>query len=145
MRFTLLHIIIYFIPAIGFTQETPIPAVDSNVSRVEEVYEEIICMCDIEAQYPGGSYAMRDFIQSRFTPPERITYYRQPGKRTYIAFTVSATGNIEDIEIERGYSEEIDQELLRIIKNMPDWSPNIRGCGEVYATRIRLPITINWL
>ena len=76
------------------------------------VEEQIICLCQEDAAFPGGHFYMQKFVQSNFRVPEIITYYDHPKKRVYIDFVVTMYGEIKDVRIVRGYSTEIDNEII---------------------------------
>jgi protein TonB len=90
-------------------------------------------------QFPGGDVAMAKYIQKNFKMPQ---YSHLISKGTvYIKFVVTADGDLSNITIERGLSEEIDREALRTIESMPKWTPG-KYRGRKVAVRMVIPIKI---
>lgn len=91
---------------------------------------------DIDAQYPGGIFEMKKFIQENIQYPDRDI---SVVGRVYVAFIVEKDGCVTHAEVMRGISEECDEEALRLIRSMPKWIPAEQN-GKVVAARVRLPI-----
>lgn len=60
-------------------------------------------------------------------------------KQGYVSFVVEADGTLTDIKIERGINPELDDLMLRMIEEMPNWIPMSDEFGPV-RSRVRLPI-----
>jgi len=73
-------------------------------------------------EFPGGELALRNFLKSKTKYPKKALKKGIQGK-VYVNFTVTETGKLEKIYIIRGVDPILDQEALRVIKSMPDWSP----------------------
>ena len=104
---------------------------------------EVICMCDSEAQFPGGQRSLYEYIQQNMRPIAAQTFYRENSTKVYVAFVVEETGAITNVKIERGFCKEVDDEIVRLIQEMPDWLPHTSGCGDVYRTNVRMPISVD--
>ena len=117
----------FYFSFFGFTQQN-------------EVVE--ICLCDVEAQFPGGSRELSRFIQENIQPIAAKTYYGDENKRMYVSFVVDELGKISNVQIERGFCKEVDEEIIRVIYRMPTWIPHSSGCGELFKTNIRMPISV---
>lgn len=92
----------------------------------------------IEAQFPGGSSALVDFI-SESIDYENIEIKRNEQGRVYVTFIVEINGTISNIEIKRGLTPQLDSEAIRIISSMPRWEPSTEN-GQRIRTRCSLPI-----
>jgi TonB family protein len=57
-----------------------------------------------------------------------------------LSFLVKPDGSLENIEIVQSVSPEIDQEALRVVKNMPKWIPASYR-NSFFSTKISLPIS----
>lgn len=80
--------------------------------------------------YPGGDPALRAYLVSGFQPVNidrsKVTRYS-----TGVRFVVNAkTGEVYSPEVSFSISPDVDAELLRVIKSMPDWNPGKKH-GEV--------------
>ena len=117
-----------------------LPICNVNAQKVEA---EIICFCESEAQFPGGRASLHQYINENFKLPKILDCDYTDRTRVYVSFTITAVGHIRDVTIDRGICEDVDQAVVKMIKSMPDWIPYTKGCGDVFATRVRMPIQID--
>lgn len=93
---------------------------------------------DIVAQFPGGADEMKRFVNKNLKYPEISREMADQG-RVYAQFVVNEDGTIEQVKILRGVSRDIDNETIRLIKSMPNWTPG-ESQGKLVRTRVRIPI-----
>ena len=55
-------------------------------------------------------------------------------------FIVKKDGSLFDLEILRGIGGGCDEELIRVIKNSPNWTAGKLKSGEAVNTKIRMPV-----
>lgn len=89
-------------------------------------------------QFPGGSEALVNFIRKNLRYPEISQYNNIQGK-VYAQFIVDKTGKITDLKIVRGLDESCNEETLRIMNLMPDWTPGMQN-GRTVAVFFTLPV-----
>ena len=90
--------------------------------QITKVKEETAQAIIIDASYPGGQDELMKYIASSMKYPQDAMDNGFQGK-VYVGFIVNEDGSISNVEIKRGVQESLDQEALRIIKNMPNWEP----------------------
>lgn len=97
----------------AFTQEPAVPAKETILTVVEEY-----------AEFPGGHAAFRKFLADSIHYPEKCTEGVCDVK-VFVRFVVTAEGKIMLPEIMRHATDcpEWDEEVLRIVRLMPDWIP----------------------
>jgi len=100
----------------------------------DKVYEKVEQM----PVFPGGEEALMKYISGEVKYPEDAKKAGKQGK-VYISFVVNKTGNVVDAKIVRGAFPSIDQEALRVIGNMPQWTPG-KEKGENVSVQFTLPI-----
>ena len=66
---------------------------------------------------PNKSKALK-WLNKHISYPENAIENNEEGV-VYVAFTISPQGNAENIEIEEGSSESLNQEAVRTIESMP--------------------------
>lgn len=76
----------------------------------------------VAPQYPGGDEAMNTFINTTMIYPAAAKANGIEGV-VDVAFTVKSDGSIGSIKIVRMIDPDLEQEAIRIIKNMPKWLP----------------------
>jgi TonB family protein len=94
----------------------------------------------IPAAAKGGSEAVKKYIVRNLYYPDEAVDKKIEGK-VYIKFLVSKTGDITDVTVKKssGYAI-LDEEAVRIIKEMPKWSPAHLD-GEIVESNFSIPIS----
>jgi TonB family protein len=84
---------------------------------------------EVMPAYPGGQEAMMNYLIEK-TP--KINQ----GKRgtVYVNFTVSPKGKILYPYVKHGLGDEYDKAALKLVKNMPAWTPGKQKGKAVYVT-----------
>ena len=107
-----------------------------NEDGTTKAFDASICA---DPQFPGGQDAMIRFIQKNLVYPPVSIDSDERGK-VFIKFTVEVNGNINDVDIVRSVTEDLDDETIRIIKAMPKWTPGTDH-NRVKPTLFVLPIS----
>lgn len=121
----------------GNAQEVPLPTVPDSLLKARDTEQVILIGGDPEAEFPGGFSALSQFIAENTVYPQEAIDAHVEGK-VFVRFIVDSTGRIEEPEVVRSVSPELDAEALRVVGLMPDWSPAIDN-GEYVRTWVRLP------
>lgn len=90
-------------------------------------------------QYEGGDEALIKYINSSIKYPDEAFKNGIQG-RVYCEFVIKEDGSISNCVVKRGVDPSLDNEALRIIKNMPGWEPGIQK-GRKVSVRYTVPIT----
>lgn len=121
----ILLLILVFTPFLLFSQE------DTTV----------VLYPDQEAEFPGGAAKMMKYISKNIQYPE-IEFETVPDGRIFIEFIINKDGSIEQVKARKEGIKELDEEYIRVIKNMPNWIP-AQVNGEKVISRVILPIRIH--
>ncbi|NPD47448.1 MULTISPECIES: energy transducer TonB [unclassified Lentimicrobium] len=129
-----------FDPTIDF--EEPLEPWEPN-EEVELEIEEILPYYKVETKpvFPGGESAMLSFVARNFKLP-RIDLEQGVSGKIFIAFTISAEGQVTNARIHRGIAPASDTEALRVVNMMPNWEPGVQGIRKV-AVDFVLPIKVS--
>jgi protein TonB len=111
----------------------------STLCYGQEVEEPIQDFPDIEAEYPGGSKALKKFIINEVTYPAKALENNQSGK-VYLSFIVERDGSVSNIKVVKGVCQSLDTESTRVVQKMPNWIPGEHE-GKTVRTLCRMPIT----
>ena len=57
--------------------------------------------------------------------------------RVMIEFVINKDGKISDVKVQRGVSEELDAEAVKVVSASPKWKP-----GKVNGEKVRCSMTI---
>lgn len=89
-------------------------------------------------EFPGGEVAIYPFIRNSLVYPKSELEAGKQG-RVFVKFVVKENGQVEQVEVARGVSVELDSEAVRIIRAMPVWKPG-KLDGKVTSCRMTLPV-----
>jgi TonB family protein len=90
------------------------------------------------AQYPGGPDSLFNYLSNNLKYPRHAKLSGVYG-RVYVGFLVDKTGKLKNFRILSGVTDELNDEALRVVKAMPDWTPGTRA-GENIDVQYVLPI-----
>lgn len=93
-------------------------------------------------QFPGGDAEMLKYISENFKIPPQAKELALEGT-VYVQFVIDRSGKTKDAEIKKGLDPEIDAEALRVVKEMPLWSPG-RQRGTPVEVYFIIPIKIRF-
>lgn len=85
-------------------------------------------------EFPGGEEGLYKYLSRTIIYPERSRFNGVEG-RVVVSFIVDTEGIISDIQIEKSLNEELDEEAVRVVENMPRWIP---GKIDNVAVRFRV-------
>ena len=101
--------------------------------------EQIFTAVDQQAKYPGGQDALMKFLSSNIHYPETARDYDIQG-RVIVKFVVEKDGSIGPAKVVKGVDSALDQEALRVVRQMPRWQPG-KNDGVAVRSWFTLPVT----
>lgn len=102
----------------------------------------ITLFADSKASYPGGEDAMKEYLASNLQYPAAAKQNGIEGV-VNVSFVVKADGSIGTIKIARLIDPDLEQEAIRLVKNMPAWTPAEKdGKAVDSTTEIAIPFQI---
>jgi protein TonB len=87
---------------------------------------------------PSPGYDIKQYLGDNTHYPDSAMVHKIEG-RVIVKFIVNEDGNITDTRVEKGVSKELDEEAIRVVKNMPQWKPGIQN-GKPVKVYYTLPI-----
>ena len=99
---------------------------------------QILSFAEKMPVFPGGDSAMFAFINSNLLLPESLKNDTVKGT-VFASFVVKYSGKITDATIVRGLKPDLDKEVLRVITNMPAWTPAEHN-GKKVNVRYTIPV-----
>ena len=106
---------------------------------VEKTGEEIFNVVEQMPEYPGGMGELMKFIQRNIRYPKEAQEQGKQG-RVIVQFVVEKDGSITEAKVARSADPQLDAEALRIVSEMPKWTPG-KQRGKEVRTRFTLPVT----
>ena len=105
----------------------------------------IFVRVEIDATYPGGSSAWKNFLERNLKGDVAVDNGAGPGVYTVIIqFVVDRQGNISNLEPITNIGYGMEGEAIRVLKKSGKWKPAIQNGKEVIAYR-RQPVTFQVL
>lgn len=94
---------------------------------------------DIKAQFAGGDAEMLKWISHNIRYPESASANEIQG-RVLVKFVIEKNGAVTNLSIVRGVDNALDKEALRVVRNMPNFTPAKKN-GLVVRSYYMIPIT----
>lgn len=94
------------------------------------------------ASFPGGEEAQQQYLQVNLKYPQSAKDNGIEGVVAVI-FTVKADGTIGNIKIKRMVDPDLENEAIRLVKQMPAWEPAMDNGSPVESTaEVDVPFTL---
>ena len=90
-------------------------------------------------QFPGGAQELFSYLAKNIKYPKEAEEANKQG-RVIITFVVNKDGAISDAKVVKSVDPLLDAEGLRVISNMPDWTPG-KQSGKAVRVKYTVPIT----
>jgi TonB family protein len=127
---------------------------DTTKANIEKDYD--IGQIQEMPEFPGGHQKMIEYFQNNLTYPKSAIKRGCKG-RVIVGFSVEKSGQLSNIVILKksskdklianenemvGY-DDLDNEALRLVKEMPYWTPGKYNEKPVKSRSINLPVSFN--
>jgi protein TonB len=104
-------------------------------NQTNEKEQLFLSICESPPSFKGGMEAFQKYLSQNLCYPKTATKLGT----VYVNFTVEKDGTITNVHIIRGIEPVLDNEVLRVISQMPLWIPAIKS-GKPIAMRFTIPI-----
>ncbi|SNS44552.1 outer membrane transport energization protein TonB [Ekhidna lutea] len=113
-------------------------AVSSEPLKIEVIDDTPFDVVEEMPEFPGGDAALLGFIAKNIKYPKAAQRIGVEGRVT-LAFVIDESGAITNIEVIRGIGAGCDEEAIRVLKLLPNYSPG-KQRGVPVKVRMRLPV-----
>ena len=103
-----------------------------NKNRVYDVVEQM-------PSFPGGISGLRTYLNQNTRYPAVAQENCVQG-RVVVSFVVEKDGHISDVTVLRSVDPSLDKEAIRVVRNMPRWTPGKQE-GEPVRVRYNVPVS----
>lgn len=103
-----------------------------NRNRVYDVVEQM-------PSFPGGNSGLMTYLNQHTHYPAEAQENGVQG-RVVVSFVVEKNGQINDVTVMRHVDPSLDKEAIRVVRNMPRWTPGKQG-GEPVRVRFTVPVS----
>ena len=109
--------------------------VKNNVDEANKIYDAVEKM----PEFPGGKEALKSYVASSIKYPAEAEKAGIQG-RVHTAFIVEKDGCVTGARAMTSVDPQLDAEAIRIIRNMPKWSPGMQD-GKLVRVKYLVPVT----
>lgn len=107
--------------------------------EIDEIDDDAIFITPEQMpEFPGGETALFQFLRENVNYPTIASEMGIQG-RVYVEFVIDKSGHVTNIKLLKGVDKHLDNEALRVINLMPNWTPGYQG-GKAVNVSYRLPI-----
>ena len=117
-------------------QETEVEFVEMPEEEVTE--EKIFTIVEEMPEFPGGQEALFKYLGKSIDYPQMAADAGIQGV-VYVTFVVDNDGKVKGARVLKGIGGGCDEEALRVVNNMPKWSPG-KQRGKSVKVQYNLPI-----
>ena len=90
-------------------------------------------------EYPGGMSELMKYVARNIKYPADALREKKQG-RVIVQFIVGKDGYTSDFKVMKSVSPSLDAEAIRVLANMPKWTPGMQR-GKTVAVKYTVPVT----
>ena len=110
-----------------------------HVTDEDEDIDYVYKIVEKKAEFPGGQRKLMEYLKKNVKYP-KLALDKSIEGRVLVKFTIKKDGTIDDIRVIKGVDSILDEEAIRMVKNMPKWIPAQHNGKDVNST-FMLPIS----
>ena len=124
------------------TYSTDKDIIEIDSTKTDTTEEEYIEYFYVEEspEFPGGMKELLKYMKENLQYPEEAIEKGIEG-RVICQFTVKTDGSIDNIVVLKSIHKSLDEEAIRLIKNMPKWKPGKNYKREVQDCKYTIPFS----
>jgi TonB family protein len=103
-----------------------------------ELKDKPLLKVEKNPEFKGGFEAMQKFLRNNIHYPETAKTAGVQGT-VFVQFVVTKTGAITNVKILRGIGNGCDEEAIRVVKAMQDWTPG-ENDGKTVSVMFQIPV-----
>lgn len=130
--------------ATGTSATSTLVSTDSNTatstpSTVSTTSEPMV-LVDEMPEFEGGDIGLIKYISKNIVYPEIAKSIGKEGT-VHVSFVVNETGFVEGVKILRGIGYGCDEEVVRVVSNLPKWKKGGKNQGHPVKVRYTIPVS----
>lgn len=102
--------------------------------NTDKVFEKV----DKMPEYPGGLEALMTEVAQNVTYPVEAKKNKVEGK-VFVSFIIDEMGKVTNAKVQKGVDPQLDNEALRVVKLLKDWTPAQQDNQNVKVSMV-LPV-----
>jgi len=109
-----------------------------EITANPEPKDSVYVVTEVIPKFPGGMGKLMEYLASNIKYPQEAKENKIEGK-VYLSFIVEPDGSISNVKVLKGIGYGCDKEAVRVLKQMPKWSPG-KDKGEAVRVKFNIPI-----
>ena len=123
---------------VGYEQEE-VPQKEEVPQASKSENGEVFMIVEQMPEYPGGMSELMKYIARNIKYPADALREKTQG-RVIVQFIVGTDGYTSDFKVMKSVSPSLDAEAIRVLANMPRWTPGMQR-GEAVPVKFTVPVT----
>ena len=123
---------------VGYEQEE-VPQKEEVPQASKSENGEVFMIVEQMPEYPGGMSELMKYIARNIKYPADALREKTQG-RVIVQFIVGTDGYTSDFKVMKSVSPSLDAEAIRVLANMPRWTPGMQR-GETVPVKFTVPVT----
>ena len=104
----------------------------------EDDSDDVVDKPDTRAEFRGGDKALKAFINDNKNYPDDALKNKKEGT-VHVELVIAADGSVKDVDVKQGVCPSLDEEAIRICKQLPKFRPAVDD-GHAVASKYLLII-----
>ena len=101
--------------------------------------DKVFTVVEQMPMFPGGDAAMMNYLCNTVKYPEVAAKNGVQG-RVVVGFIIETDGSITNIDVLRGVDPSLDREAMRVVSEMPKWTPGVKD-GKKVRVKYQVPVS----
>lgn len=125
----------------GKGKEQQITSVSNDTTGSSLYTNEIFMKVDVGAEFRGGKENFAKFLRENIKYPDYAIQNKVNGI-IFVHIIINRDGSLQDLKLYKGIEQSCNDEVMRVMKLMPNWIP-ARKNGVNVRQRLIIPVNFN--
>lgn len=122
--------------------DVEVPTFKGESGDDEGAEETPVLKVQKKAEFPGGKKKLMEYLSKNLSYPQ-IAIDEGIEGIVLVKFVVSSKGKVKDVTVVRSVDPVLDQEAIRVVSGMPDWTPaehNNKNVASYYQVPVNFTL-----
>jgi protein TonB len=107
-----------------------------NINAQEKKEKKVFEKVEVMPKFQDQDYKQfNHWVMKNVKYPEDALKEGISGK-VFVSFIINIEGDIEEVKIKKGVNKSLDEEVLRVVKSSPKWTPGYDGKKAVNVAMV---------
>ena len=110
-------------------------------ATTQDTSQKVYDVVEQMPSFPGGQAEMMRYLAKNAKYP-KDAYEQKISGRVLVQFVVEKNGSISNVKIMKSIFPSLDKEAMRLVKNMPRWTPGKQN-GKAVRVKYTVPVSFH--